>query len=46
MTLEELHCSEFIDALRSILAPEVRNRGSYGRAELNLGQERPLKSLF
>ena len=38
MSLEELHCNEFMEALRAILTPSMARQttGSYGRAELNL----------
>mmetsp|Transcript_17344 Transcript_17344/g.20132 ORF Transcript_17344/g.20132 Transcript_17344/m.20132 type:complete len:95 (+) Transcript_17344:98-382(+) len=40
MTLEELHCSEFMEAIRAVLTPSLAKKtvGSYGRAELNLSQ--------
>lgn len=40
MTLEELNCSEFMEAIRAILTPSLAKKtiGSYGRAELNLSQ--------
>lgn len=40
MTLEELNCGEFMEALRAILTAAMARQtvGSYGRAELNLTQ--------
>lgn len=40
MTLDELNCSEFLEALRTILTPAMASKsvGSYARAEINLTQ--------
>lgn len=40
MTLEELNCSEFMEAIRTVLTPSLSRKtvGSYGRAELNMSQ--------
>ena len=35
-----------VDAPHSIFAPEVQNRGSYSRVELNLSQEQALKKFL
>jgi len=40
MTLDELNCSEFLEALRTILTPAMASKsvGIYARAEINLTQ--------